>query len=238
MHWAIASGIEGNLAGYEAVLKDIRRQQVDGFYILGDVIGPNPGSDRVVQRIRQPKKGELQPVVCKGWWEEQCLELYALGRTGEPQALIDRYGVAMTKTLWDAVSRESVEWIRRLDFGLVELDCLFIHGSSLSIEEELTPETPAVTMLDRLSRMDVNHLFCARSGLSFEYAITQGSIQSQLRTLDQPVTSNEVQVRPKRVIGVGNVGREFGRASYVLYRPESDQLQFRTIQYPTGQGFG
>jgi hypothetical protein len=238
MYWAIASGIAGNLAAYEAVLQDIRRQRVDEFYILGDVIGPNPDNDRVVQRICQPKKGELRPVVCKGWWEEQCLELYALGRTGEPQALIDRYGVAMTKTLWDAVSRESVEWMRRLDFGLVELDCLFIHGSSLGIEEELTPETPAVTMLDRLSRMDVNHLFCARSGLSFEYAITQGSIQSKLRTLDQPVTSHEVKVRPKRVIGVGNVGWKVGQATYVLYRPESDQLQFKTVKYATAQGFG
>ncbi|EAM51189.1 hypothetical protein CWATWH0003_2786 [Crocosphaera watsonii WH 0003] len=36
--WAILSGIEGNIAAYEAVLADIKRQRipVEGLYILGD----------------------------------------------------------------------------------------------------------------------------------------------------------------------------------------------------------
>jgi hypothetical protein len=40
--WAIASGIEGNLAAYEAVVADLKksRQEVENFYLLGDIIGP------------------------------------------------------------------------------------------------------------------------------------------------------------------------------------------------------
>jgi hypothetical protein len=52
------------------------------------------------------------------------------------------------------------------------------------------------------------------------------------------LTRNEVKVRPKRVIGVGNVGWKVGQASYVLYRPESDQRQFKTAKYATARGFG
>ena len=36
--WAIASGIEGNLAADEAVVADLRksRQEVENFYLIGD----------------------------------------------------------------------------------------------------------------------------------------------------------------------------------------------------------
>ena len=36
--WAILSGIEGNIAAYEAVLADLNRQrvEVEALYILGD----------------------------------------------------------------------------------------------------------------------------------------------------------------------------------------------------------
>lgn len=71
--WAILSRIEGNLAAYEAVLVDIKRQRspVEDIYILGDTIAPTPKSNRVVARIRSPRTGEPQPQVCQGWWEEQ-----------------------------------------------------------------------------------------------------------------------------------------------------------------------
>ena len=48
MAWAIVSGIEGNLAAYEAVLADIKKQQVDEFFIVGDIVGPTPDSEAVV----------------------------------------------------------------------------------------------------------------------------------------------------------------------------------------------
>jgi hypothetical protein len=104
--WAIASGIEGNLAAYEAVVADLKRsrQEVENFYLLGDIIGPKIESNRLVKRIQQPRSGEPIPLVCQGWWEEQILILHALGRTGEPTELIDRYGIDMTKTLWDALA--------------------------------------------------------------------------------------------------------------------------------------
>ncbi len=171
--WAILSGIEGNLAAYEAVLADIKRQRhpVEELYILGDVIAATPESTKVIQRIRLPRANEPEPQVCQGWWEEQLLILHGLGRTGEPTELIERYGMEMVKTLWDTIPREMVEWVRSLDFGFFELDCLLIHGSSVSVSDELTPETSPIQMLNRLLRMDANTLFCGRSGLTFQYQI-------------------------------------------------------------------
>ncbi len=132
-HWAILSGIEGNLTAYEAVLQDIKRQalSISELYVLGDLIGATPDSEKLVQRVLHPRRGEPEPQVCQGWWEEQCLILHGLGRIGEPTELIEGYGIAMAKTLWDSVSRETVAWVRSLDFGFFELDCLLIHGSTV-----------------------------------------------------------------------------------------------------------
>jgi hypothetical protein len=240
MYWAIAAGIEGNLAAYEAVLKDLRQSRVaiESLYLLGDVIGPRPTSAQVIDRIQHPRSGEPRPVICQGWWEEQYLILHGLGRTGEPTSMFDRYGKAMAKTLWDAIPRDYVEWMRTLEFGFAELDCLLIHGSSIGVDEELTPETPPITLIDRLNRMNVNHLFCARSGQAFEYTIERGTIATELTRLDQPPVAQSVRLPAKRVIGVGNVGRSVGTATYTLYNPGNNAVQFKTVKYSAARGFG
>jgi hypothetical protein len=238
-NWAILSGIMGNLAAYEAVLADLKRQRqsLQELYILGDVIAATPESAQLIQRIQSPRYQEPVPHVCQGWWEEQLLILHGLGHTGEPTELIEQYGITMTKMLWDAIPRAAVEWVRSLEFGFFELDCLLIHGSSLSVSETLTPATPAIQMLDRLARLDANNLFCGRSGTTFQYSIQQGSVNSQITTLDQVATPQTVHVYPRQVIGVGSVGKVPGQATYTLYNPNSGHIEFKTVKYASGKGF-
>ncbi len=240
MYWAIGSGIEGNLAAYEAVVADLRksRQSIDNFYLLGDIIAPTAESNQLVKRICQPRKGELTPLVCQGWWEEQILILHALGRTGEPTELIDRYGIDMTKKLWDAIDSDTLKWVQSLDFGFAELDCFLIHGTSIDVSDELTPNTDPIQMLDRLSRMEANQLFCGRSGLTFEYLIESGSLTSQVQTLDELAPPTAAILNPQRIIGVGSIGRVPGSATYTLYHPGSNRVQFKTIRYGAKKGFG
>ncbi|EAZ90700.1 hypothetical protein [Crocosphaera chwakensis] len=238
--WAILSGIEGNIAAYSAILADIKRQRipVEALYILGDVIAANPNSEKVIRRIQNPLPGELQPQVCVGWWEEQCFALHAVGSTAEPTELIDRFGMETVQLLWDSVSRETVQWLRNCHFGFLELDCLLIHGSTVSASDELTPETPPWQMLDRLQRVEANSLFCGRSGQVFEYVLQGGSVNSSVMTLDRQQPMQTMTATKRRVVGVGNVGREPGKATYTLYSPNSDRLEFKTVYYGEKKGFG
>ena len=238
--WAILSGIEGNIAAYEAVLADINRQRVkvEELYILGDIVAVNPDSEKVIKRIQNPLPGELEPQVCVGWWEEQCFALHGLGSIAEPTELIDRFGKEIAKLLWDSVSRETVQWLRNCHFGFFELDCLLIHGSTVSVSDELTPETPPWQMLDRLQRVQANHLFCGRSGQVFEYQLQGGSVNSSVMTLDRQQPMQTITAPKRRVVGVGNVGRESGKATYTLYSPYSDRLEFKTVYYGSKKGFG
>jgi hypothetical protein len=240
MYWAIASGIEGNFAAFEAMMKDLHRTNlaVETLYLLGDIVGPKQDCTKIINRIQTPQAGDPPIQACLGWWEEQCLILHGLGQVSEPEQLIDRYGKGMAKSLWDAVPRSAIAWVRKLEFGFAELDCLFIHGSSMGVDEALTPETPVMTMLDRLNRMNVNQLFCGRSGQAFEYHIAEGILQNTLTTLDQAATAATVELPQKRVVGVGSVGREAGVATYLLFHPGSNELRFRTVKYNQAKGFG
>jgi hypothetical protein len=86
-------------------------------------------------------------------------------------------------------------------------------------------------------RMDANHLFCGRLGLTFEYEIQQGSIQNSVTTLDRQSEPKPVSIRPRKIIGVGNVGRTTGQATYTLYNPNTNALEFWTVCYGAGKGF-
>lgn len=227
--WAILSGIEGNYKAYLAVLKDIKHQtpKVEALYILGDLIGPTPETEKLVQHLRNYSDAQI----CRGWWEEQCLIVHGVRATGEPTELLKTYGVDSVEKLWKFVFRETVEWLRTLDFGFVELDCLLIHGSSVNVSEKLTPHAPPWLLLDRLQRLGVNQLFCGRSGETFIYELEQASICSSVTTLEQECFSENLTITRKRIIGVGSVGKVPNLATYTIYNPLNNQIQFRQVCY-------
>jgi len=79
--------------------------------------------------------------------------------------------------------------------------------------------TSALILLDRLTRLDVNRLFTARSGRQFRLQLTGGQIRSHVK--DHAREQMHEQPVPKRsVIGVGS------GANYTLYDPASDHIQF------------
>jgi diadenosine tetraphosphatase ApaH/serine/threonine PP2A family protein phosphatase len=231
--WAILSGIEGNLQAYEAVVADLQRQRfpIEELYILGDFIGLNRDSELVVERLKYPLPGELEPQICLGWWEEQCLILHGLSSTKEPTELIAKYGGDRLKLLWESISRQTIQWLRSLDFGFIENDSFFVHASSVSVTDELNPDTSPWAILDRLQRVGVNHLFCGRSGLMFEYILEESEIASSVMTLDEQQPTEMLLSIPKRLVGVGNVGKELGKASYTLYDPRTELVEFKIVNY-------
>ena len=93
-------------------------------------------------------------------------------------------------------------------------------------------------MLDRLQRVQANNLFCGRSAQVFEYQLQGGSVNSSVMSLDHQQPMETVTVPKRRVVGVGNVGREVGKATYTLYSPQSDRLDFKTVYYGSKKGFG
>ncbi len=240
MHWAILSGIEGNLEAYEAVLQDVHKQSpaITDLFILGNLIDGTPEGNAVVDRIRNPKHGELIPQVCKGAWEEQCLIIRGLAAEPEDNPFVKEKGGDILKQLWDNVPRETVQWFSQLHFGFAELDCLLVHGSSLNVFETLTPDLSPLILLDRLARTQSNRLFCGRSGQVFKYQVAEAKLAATVTTLDSVQEEQSYDVGDRLIVGVGNVGKQPKEATYTLYNPETDKLVFRTVRYGKKAGFG
>lgn len=156
----------------------------------------------------------------------------------EPNPVVEKYGVATAKALWDSIPKETVEWISNLHFAFMEFDCLLVHGSSLSVLEELTPESSPLILLDRIARSNANRLFCGRSGQTFRYQIKEGSLSSTVINLDGEEAAKTYSTSDRLAIGVGNVGGLPNKATYTIYSPNTDIVQFRTVRYVRRKGFG
>jgi hypothetical protein len=57
-------------------------------------------------------------------------------------------------------------------------------------------------------------------------------------TLDRQQTSQTITAPQKKVIGVGNVGKKSGKATYTLYDRNSDRVEFKTVFSGKKKGFG
>ncbi|MGC1306602.1 MAG: hypothetical protein WA885_05185 [Phormidesmis sp.] len=77
------------------------------------------------------------------------------------------------------------------------------------------------------------------SGLAFQYQLPAAQVTSTVQTLSvaqgSVVTATPLPkqhtLNARQVVGVGNVGRIAGHASYTLYNPYTNVVQFKQITY-------
>ena len=233
--WALVSGLRGDLDLYERIQSDLKRQRGTAhLFVLGDMISPDHNCDALLTRLRRPKRGDLQPNCIYGWWEEQLLIDYGYRGDQKPDVRNKPDGATTMQHLREAVSQEHLNWLASLQFGFIELDCGLIHGSSADVGDPLQETTSPLILLDRLTRLDVNRLFTARSGRQFRLQLTGGQIQSKVK--DHAGEKQRDQAVPKRsVIGIGS------GENYTMYDPASDHIEFLSVAGRSGRlnlGFG
>ena len=93
-------------------------------------------------------------------------------------------GEEVVKSLTNVLDKSFLDWIAALQFGFVEIDCGLIHGSSKDIDENLTLDTPSLSLLDRLILLQVSRLFTARSKQQCHLELTEGIVYSEVEDLN------------------------------------------------------
>jgi hypothetical protein len=218
--WALISGLRGDLEAYEAIQADLRQtRRVDTLFVLGDVIGPERECNALLKRLQQPRRGELEPQCLYGWWEDQLLAERGYRGERRADALRLSQGEAAVDALLQAVDSGHLGWLAELQFGFIELNCALMHGSSAAVDDSLGPDSSPLLLLDRVSRLDVNRLFTARSGRQFRLELSGGGIESQVRDLEGQ-RHQQQSVPQRQVIGIG------AGIHYTIYDPGSDRLDF------------
>jgi len=220
--WALVSGLRGDLETYDLIQRDLKKTRgVTALFVLGDLVGPERNCDALLDRLKNPHRGDLKPDCIYGWWEEQLLAERGFRGERKADALRLSQGEDAVSALLNTVNPSHLKWLASLQFGFIELDCALIHGSSSDVGDNLTSETSPLILLDRLTRLNVNRLFTARSTKQFHLELTGGGINSQVKDLNGK--REQQQEVPKRsVIGIG------AGLNYTLYDVGSDKTHFLT----------
>ena len=233
--WALVSGLRGDLNLYEHLQNDLKKKRgVEHLFVLGDLVSPDHCCDALLNRLRFPLRNDLEPHCIYGWWEEQLLAEQGYRGDRKADDLRQSHGDHVVHALVEAVDADHLNWLSSLQFGFIELDCALIHGSSADVNDSITAESSPLLLLDRLTRLDVNRLFTARSGKQFKIELTGGGIDSNV--MDLRGKQQQQHIVPKRcVVGIGS------GSHYTLYSPGSDHIEFveLNIESPErGVGFG
>ena len=218
---AIISDIHGNLEALDAVLADIRTQEVERIYCLGDVIGYGPNPLECIDRCRE---------------FDMCL----LGNH-DNGALFDPDGFSRG-------AEQAIFWTRkeledtaiggcqdRWNFlaGLPRTNrsghFLFVHGSARSpLDEYVFPE-------DIYNPRKIERIFGFVQKYCFQgHTHVPGVFTENCRFYSPTDLSNQFTLTDDKVmINVGSVGQPRDndpRSSYVILH--GGEIEFRRVEYP------
>ena len=225
---AIISDIHGNLEALDAVLADIKSQNIDEIYCLGDIVGYGPNPRECIDLVRDRS--------------EVCL----LGNHDQG-ALFDPVGfnqgaeraIFWTRKTLESGNSQSVE--SRWEF-LGELprvhkdgDFLYVHGSARNpLNEYVFPE-------DIYNQRKMESIFALVPKYCFQgHTHIPGVFSEDLNFFAPEEIDFKYELTDtKALINVGSVGQPRNgdnRASYIVLNPPT--IEFRRVDYDFEQTAG
>jgi diadenosine tetraphosphatase ApaH/serine/threonine PP2A family protein phosphatase len=215
LRYALVSDIHSNLEALTAVADDLKKQRIDKYLCLGDVVGYAASPNESIEVLRDFADGVLL-----GNHDSA-----AVGGTS-----IDGFNPLAQKAIsWTAeeLTQESKEYLQSLPETIEIDDCLLVHSS---------PSDPLmwryIFSIDD-ARMEFHHFsgkicLVGHSHQPLTFIHHKGSVIAH--------TGHSVEIEdPNRyIINVGSVGQPRDldpRAAYGLYDTEKKTIEIRRVEY-------
>lgn len=127
---AILSDIHGNIVALKEVLKDAEKNNVDEYFVIGDMIFDFPFGNETLDIVKK-----LTNVVLKGNKEQYIIEY------DQEKYDWDNIQFVATKYMYDELTKESIEYVKklphRIDLEREGVRITLTHGSPKSVEEKI-----------------------------------------------------------------------------------------------------
>jgi diadenosine tetraphosphatase ApaH/serine/threonine PP2A family protein phosphatase len=219
MRLGIFSDVHANLEAMSSVVEAYKKERIDRYYCLGDVVGyganPNECANIVRGMAELTILGNHDAAVAgrmdySYYYEaaRQALDLHAQSLTAENMA-----------------------WLKSLPYKhrLAHMGVLLCHGSPLRIEEFeyiFAPEQAreCLPIFDQLGDLTL----IGHSHLCKVFALKPGEVR------ELPAKSFKLQAGYKYIVSVGSVGqpRDYdNRASFTVYDTDSKVFDFKRVEY-------
>ena len=218
MRLAIFSDIHGNWEALKTVLADMDRKRIDSRFCLGDCVGYGPEPEEVIREIRALKIPWVM-----GNHELGLVDPSTLDWFNKPT----RTSLLITRRL---LSEESLNYLKGLNYFLLDQDCRFVHGfppASLTTYLYEVPDPEIRRILTALPERicfvghthDLHLVACEGQG------ITYLPFKRGVFSLREGV---------KYLINVGSVGQPRdgnNQAKYVIWDSRTSTLELRYVTY-------
>lgn len=170
---AVISDVHGNYRALNSVLEDIKSQNVDQIYCLGDLIGYAPDPNKIFSLI---KKRNVQTIM--GNYDEAV----SFGKKDCGCGYSDEKCQLMGKISFDwtvkHTSTNNKEWMkslpRELRFTINSKRILMVHGSPENISERIEPDISDEDLNKIFEKAQADILFCGHTHWPF-HKIVNGS---------------------------------------------------------------
>jgi predicted phosphodiesterase len=219
MRLAIFSDVHANIEALSAVLEAYRRESVDEYYCLGDVVGYGASPNECAELIRNLAKVTIlgnHDAAVAGRMD------YSYYYEAARQAL-DLHSRQLTP--------ENLAWLKGLPYkhDLGDIGLTLCHGSPLRLEEFeyiFAPEQAreCLAMYEELSDLTL----IGHSHLCKVFAMRPGEVE------ELPARRFTLRKGWKYIVSVGSVGqpRDYdNRASYTLFDSETREFDFKRVEY-------
>jgi diadenosine tetraphosphatase ApaH/serine/threonine PP2A family protein phosphatase len=213
---AVYSDVHANLEAFQAILRDIDRQNVDMKLFLGDIVGYGPNPNECIELLR-----ENSDVVLGGNHDWA-----AVGFTDD--SYFNHYARASMNWTREKLTEENMEYLKTLKPGQLMDDIQLVHATPL--------EPDQWHYIMSMQDAQVNYPFLEKDlcfiGHSHQPVIIEyldGTNIMPIRDLYKTLDNNR-----KYVINVGSVGQPRDSnpdACYLVYEKETRDIQYRRVAY-------
>jgi len=213
---AIFSDIHSNLQAYQAFIKDCKKERIDKYYCVGDIVGYGANPKECI-KITQ----ELNcPVVCGNhdWAAADKMDTDYFNRYAKEAIL-------WTQATIDDIAKN---YLSRFPFVYEEEGLTLVHGS-LDLPEEFNYILDFQSATNNL-RLQKNKLcFIGHSHVPIVFLKNKNGYVNY-------TTDSNLKIEPDMfyLINVGSVGQPRDgnwRACYCIYDDEKKVLQYKRIEY-------
>jgi diadenosine tetraphosphatase ApaH/serine/threonine PP2A family protein phosphatase len=220
---ALISDIHSNLEALEAVLADIRGQQIGEIFCLGDLVGYGPNPCECIDLIRQCKVSLL------GNHDQGALFDPEGFNSGAERAIFWTRGQLENGRGSPAERTRRWDFLGELRRNYQEGNFLFVHGSARNpLNEYVFPE-------DIYNRRKMEKIFALLARCAFQgHTHVPGVFTEDMNFLSPEELNCEYRLTDqKAMINVGSVGQPRDgdpRACYAIL--EDGLVRFRRVEYP------
>lgn len=208
MKIAVISDIHGNLQALEAILENIKKENCEKIFCLGDLAMAGPQPNETINKIK-----EL--VDCGNFELIQGNTDEYLSKNSEEMSQIIAKANPIMASAYDAdrkvITKENIEFLKNLpsqkNIEINGVKILLVHGSPRANNENIFPEMHVEKIEEMIAGVDADLIFCGHTHQPCGY---------QTNT-------------KKTVVNVGSVGRplnEEPKACYLLLEILENTVEF------------